>query len=387
MASSSGSRLFAGFLVVLFSCGLYANGCYLSIISFGDSIADTGNQKHLALISDDVIFICGPPYGQNFIGQSTGRCSNGRLIIDFLAESLGLPLIPPYFNGKGSSGVGRQGVNYAVVGATALDASFMEAKWSERSVINASIKIQLAWFKESVSSICGNASDCRNFIGRSLILMGEIGGNDYNYPLSVGQPIDEIEPIVPLVIDAIISTINELIVMGARTLVVPGNFPLGCLPRILTIYGSDNEEYDPITGCMTKFNKFAEYHNKMLQTKLDHIRERNPNVTLIYADYYNALMQIYRSPYEYGFTNDKILKACCGCGGPFNFNVSMQCGELCKTVCDEPDTYLSWDGIHLTEIAYKLIFKSLFQGPYTIPEFSPLCPASSQTEVGLSSYI
>ncbi|KAJ0439763.1 putative sinapine esterase [Helianthus annuus] len=158
MASSSGSRLFAGFLVVLFSCGLYANGCYLSIISFGDSIADTGNQKHLALISDDVIFICGPPYGQNFIGQSTGRCSNGRLIIDFLAESLGLPLIPPYFNGKGSSGVGRQGVNYAVVGATALDASFMEAKWSERSVINASIKIQLAWFKESVSSICGNAS-------------------------------------------------------------------------------------------------------------------------------------------------------------------------------------------------------------------------------------
>ncbi|KAJ0444704.1 putative sinapine esterase [Helianthus annuus] len=88
MAPSTSSRLFVGLFVMLWSGRLYAaNGCFSSIISFGDSIADTGNTKYLASISDDVQFLCVPPYGQNFIGQSTGRCSNGRLIIDFLGNS------------------------------------------------------------------------------------------------------------------------------------------------------------------------------------------------------------------------------------------------------------------------------------------------------------
>ncbi|KAI3795456.1 hypothetical protein L1987_38111 [Smallanthus sonchifolius] len=354
MASYSSFIVFTGLLVVLWRGGLYANGCYPSIISFGDSIADTGNRKQLASISD-ISFICVPPYGQNFIGQSTGRCSNGRLIIDFLAESLGLPFIPAYFNIKRSLGGVRQGVNYAVVGATTLDSSFIEAISSGSSVINASLEVQLQWFKESLPFICGNitSSDCRNFIGRSLILMGEIGGNDYNIPLLKGKTIDEVQSYVPLVIDTIVSAVHELIEMGARTLVVPGNFPIGCFPRFLTTRAHDDqEEYDPITGCLTNLNKFVEYHNSILQTNLNKIRALNLIVIIIYADYYNSAMQIYRSPNEYGFTNG-VLKACCGCGGPYNYDDSVKCGDVSTILCDEPDTYVSWDGTHLTEAAYR----------------------------------
>ncbi|KAI3795459.1 hypothetical protein L1987_38114 [Smallanthus sonchifolius] len=385
MASSSS---FIVLLMVLWRGGIYANGCYPSIISFGDSIADTGNRKQLASISD-IDFYCVPPYGQNFIGQSTGRCSNGRLIIDFLAESLGLPLIPPYFNIKGNLGGVRQGVNYAVAGSTALNSSFIEAISSGSSVINASLEVQLAWFKQSLPFICGNitSSDCRNFIGRALILMGEIGGNDYNFPLYKGKTIDELQSYVPLVIDTIVSAINELIEMGARTLVVPGNFPIGCSSSFLTTYASDKEEYDPVTGCLTNLNKFVEYHNRMLQTNLKNIRERSPNVIIIYADYYNAAMQLYRFPDKYGFTNE-ALEACCGCGGPYNYNDSLKCGDVSTTLCDEPDTYVSWDGVHFSEAAYKLISKSLFQGPYTIPEFYSVCPTTSISQAGvrLSNY-
>ena len=76
------------------------------------------------------------------------------------AESLGLPMIPPFLHSKGrdSAAALRQGVNYAVAGATALDASFIEAEWPERTVINASLEVQLRWFKESLPSICGNTS-------------------------------------------------------------------------------------------------------------------------------------------------------------------------------------------------------------------------------------
>ncbi|KAJ0682979.1 putative sinapine esterase [Helianthus annuus] len=389
MAFYSTSRIIAGLLVVLWSGRLYAaNGCFSSIISFGDSIADTGNLKYLASLSEDVGFPCDPPYGQNFIGQSTGRCSNGRLIIDFLAESLGLPLIPPYLSIKGSGSGSlmafRQGVNYATGGSTAMSSSFIEAKCGESIVINGTLKDQLAWFKQSLPFICGNtnSSACRNFIGRSLILVGEIGGNDYNLPLIRGRSIDYVQSYVPLVIDSIVSTINELIKMGAQTLVVPGNFPIGCFPSYLTtgVSGvSNNEGYDPITGCLTKLNEFSEYHNKMLQTKLNQIRELNPNVVVIYADYYNAAMQIYNSPDEYGFTNG-VLKACCGGGGPYNYNASIRCGDASTILCDEPDKSVSWDGVHLTEAAYKLIFKSLFQGQYTTPEFYSLCPRPSTSK-------
>nr|GEZ62617.1 GDSL esterase/lipase At1g28580-like [Tanacetum cinerariifolium]GEZ68568.1 GDSL esterase/lipase At1g28580-like [Tanacetum cinerariifolium] len=83
-------------LTLLSTCNTYAIGCYTSIISFGDSLADTGNLKqqstHSHVQAPHFLF---PPYGETFFHKPTGRCSNGRLIIDFLAESLGLPLIPP----------------------------------------------------------------------------------------------------------------------------------------------------------------------------------------------------------------------------------------------------------------------------------------------------
>ncbi|CAH1451236.1 unnamed protein product [Lactuca virosa] len=81
----------------------------------------------------------------------------------------------------------------------------------------------------------------------------------------------------------------ELINMGAQTLVAPGTFPIGCSSMILTSHFFEKEEeYDNRTGCLIKFNTLAEYHNELLQTKLNHLRELHPNVIIIYADYYNA---------------------------------------------------------------------------------------------------
>jgi hypothetical protein len=38
--------------------------------------------------------------------------------------------------------------------------------------------------------------------------MGEIGGNDVNFPMLEGKPIDELKSLVPLVINTIISAVN-----------------------------------------------------------------------------------------------------------------------------------------------------------------------------------
>ncbi|KAJ0668663.1 putative sinapine esterase [Helianthus annuus] len=381
------SSTFCLILTLLINCNLHVNGCYTSITSFGDSLADTGNMKLMSMKSDNALpHFAFPPYGETFFHEPTGRCSNGRLIIDFIAESLGLPLITPSqainmtFN---VTGLG-QGVNYAVAGATALDPSFHIARGVYVKT-NASLGVQLGWFKESLSP---TVSVNKRLIGCSLILMGEIGGNDYNHALESGKSIDEVEGYVPFVIKAIISAIHELIDLGAETLVIPGNLPIGCSATYLTMfYGSNKVKYDNATGCITQLNKFAEYHNEQLKMELNKIREVHPEVTIIYADYYNAAMQVFLSPHKYGFTNG-ALKACCGGGGPFNYNSSVACSEPLSTSCAEPDTYFNWDGLHLTEAAYKFIFKSLFEGSYTTPQFRSVCPTSRLRSVGgLSSSI
>ena len=56
---------------------------FKSIISFGDSIADTGNLLGLS-DPNDLPKVAFPPYGETFFHHPTGRFSNGRLIIDFI---------------------------------------------------------------------------------------------------------------------------------------------------------------------------------------------------------------------------------------------------------------------------------------------------------------
>lgn len=71
---------------VLWNTSMYVNGCYTTIFSFGDSLADTGNIKQIASISQIDIGPIHWPYGETFFHQPTGRASNGRLLIDFLGN-------------------------------------------------------------------------------------------------------------------------------------------------------------------------------------------------------------------------------------------------------------------------------------------------------------
>ena len=61
------------------------------------------------------------------------------------------------------------------------------------------------------------------------------------------------------------------------------------------------------------------------------------------------------------------LRACCGGGGPYNYNMSASCGLPGATTCEDPDAHVSWDGIHLTEAPYRFIANTWVKGPYAHP--------------------
>ncbi|VVA92906.1 unnamed protein product [Arabis nemorensis] len=344
---------------------------YTSIISFGDSCADTGNFIRLSDVNPPPQALS-LPYGETFFHHPTGRYSDGRLIIDFIAEFLGLPYVPPYFGSQNVSF--DQGINFAVYGATALDREFLVEKGIESDFTNVSLSVQLNIFKQALPSLCATSSrDCREMLGDSLILMGEIGGNDYNYPFFEGKSINVIKELVPLIIKAISCAIVDLIDLGCKTFLVPGNFPLGCSAAYLTLFQTaEEQEYDPFTGCLPRLNKFGEYHNEHLKSEVKRLQILYPHVNIIYVDYYNSLYRFFQEPAKYGFKK-RPLAACCGVGGKYNFTINKECGYEGVSYCQNPSEYVNWDGYHLTEAAYQKMAQGILNGPYATPAFDWSC--------------
>ncbi|KAF0920054.1 hypothetical protein E2562_032746 [Oryza meyeriana var. granulata] len=356
--------------------------CYPRLFSFGDSLTDTGNFPFI-FGNDSREPALRPPYGETFFHRATGRFSNGRLVIDFIADALGLPFVRPYWSGR-TAGDFACGANFAVGGATALRPDFFRARGVPMADI-VHLDMEMKWFRDLLNLLCpGDLAGCTGMMNQSLFLVGEIGGNDYNLPLLSGVSITKIRSFTPSVIAKISSTITELIGLGAKTLVVPGNLPIGCVPNYLMIFNSDNkEDYEPETGCLRWMNEFSQYHNRLLINELENLRKFHPDVAIIYADYYGAAMEIFLSPEQFGIEDP--LVACCGGGGPYGVSASAACGYGEYKVCDNPKKYASWDGFHPSEAAYKAIAAGLLRGPYTHPPIANANNSCPQiTELGSS---
>ncbi|KAL5973190.1 hypothetical protein ACLOJK_037217 [Asimina triloba] len=146
---------------------------------------------------------------------------------------------------------------------------------------------------------------------------------------------------------------HQLIKAGAVHLVIPGNFPIGCIPVYLTAFQSnDSATYDE-NRCLKQFNEFAMLHNSYIQEAIEELREEFSFVRIAYADYYNALLKIITHAEENGFEKNGTMKACCGSGGDYNFNVMKMCGAPGVTACSNPQSHINWDGIHMTQAAHE----------------------------------
>lgn len=65
-----------------------ARGKYYALFNFGDSLADAGNLIQNG--TPEILATARLPYGQTYFGKPTGRCSDGRLVIDHLGTASSL---------------------------------------------------------------------------------------------------------------------------------------------------------------------------------------------------------------------------------------------------------------------------------------------------------
>ncbi|XP_066377879.1 acetylajmalan esterase-like [Miscanthus floridulus] len=370
MASSASALLLAVSLAALHLCCRHGQGAdaghgITAIYSLGDSITDTGN---LVMEAPPGMFetIMHLPYGVTF-GYPTGRYSDGLLMIDFLAQDLGLPFLNPYL-GKNKSF--DHGVNFAVAGATAVDPADQYNLTVPVPVASNSLKVQLRWFKDFLKYTFGIDREIRRRLQKSLVLVGEIGGNDYNYAFSRDKPVAEVEKLIPGVVKTIIDAAKEVLDMGASRVIVPGNFPIGCVPGYLAMNAAKSEpaDYDS-AGCLRELNDFAAKHNSRLRRAVADLQASYPHAAVAYADYFDSFLTLLHNASTLGFDAASTRKACCGGGGgEYNFDWRRMCGFDGAAACAEPSTYLSWDGIHMTQAAYRAMSRLIYHGKYLQPQ-------------------
>ncbi|PWZ34032.1 GDSL esterase/lipase [Zea mays] len=298
---------------------------YDSIFSLGDSYADTGNGPVVfgwhALASP----VMRPPYGSTFFGRPTGRNCDGRLVIDFLAESLGLPLVPPFLQAQAQArhGTGsfRRGANFAVGGATALDASFFH-RWDPPGgsvfPLNASLGVQLQWFQSLKRSLCATPKGM--LLRRSLFFVGAFGANDYLLAMAATS-LEQVGSLVPAVVRTISAAVEVTKLPLRMSLLTPC---VACGLAAARIAGDALVVSRSVLVTLTEADRGARGGNR-----------GGPR----------------RDP---GFDED-VLTLCCGGPGRFNYNRHVFCGDPGASECKDPSARLFWDGVHLTEAAYRYV--------------------------------
>ncbi|KAL8494998.1 hypothetical protein ACS0TY_019239 [Phlomoides rotata] len=372
--SSSSLRLNLVILAVITAMAaptMDAKCAFKAIFNFGDSNSDTGGF-YAAFPAERL------PFGMTYFKKPTGRATDGRVILDFLAQALGLPFVCPYLQSIGSDF--RHGANFATLASTVR---LPQTSLFVTGVSPFSLAIQLnqmKQFKVKVDEQNHSSSEKKpkipqpDIFGKSLYTF-YIGQNDFTGNLaSLG--VKGAKEYLPDVVSQIASTIKEIYALGGRTFLVFNLAPIGCYPAFLVELPHNSSDIDSF-GCMISYNKAVVDYNTMLNEALRKTRIEIHDAHVIHADIHSVMLHLFQHPSSHGMRYG--TKACCGYGGgAYNFDAKVYCGNT-KTVngrnltakaCSDPYNYVSWDGIHATEAANKIVAHAILNSSYFDPPFS-----------------
>ncbi|MFQ6629728.1 hypothetical protein Gotur_007473 [Gossypium turneri] len=364
-------------------------GCHFpAIYNLGDSNSDTGSVS--------ATFGRVPwPCGESFFGKPAGRYSDGRLIIDFIANELKLPFLSAYLDAIDSNF--RHGANFAASGSTIQPA---DDKLFDTGFNPLSLEIQLLQFqqlKERSNELYDQAKnpDITDRLPRpeefskSLYIL-DCGQNDLHYGI-ITSVEDQFKAFIPNKINQFAAAVEKLFQQGARVFWIHNTGPIGCLPTVIINFPPKPGNVDQ-AGCIKSYNELAQEFNKQLKDTVSQLKAKLPGARLIYVDIYSAKFSLISEANKYGFVDPFVN--CCGdhhveCGKTAVVNGT----EIFGASCSDPSKHISWDGIHYTEAANYWVVNRILDGslsdpPLPITEACPLQISDLQEEgqVPLAKY-
>lgn len=274
----SAKHLLMALLVLV--CGLstaFASP-YSAVVVYGDSLSDNGNLYALS----GGTYPPSPPY-------YNGRRSDGRLAVEYLASSLGVPL-----------------VDYALIGATTGIGNYADGGTVTNIGAN-SLPGMTALYNLTIGSIGGGT------LGHELFVVWG-GPNDVLAP----SPLDATpQDIIARAVANELAIIMDLRTRGAYRILVPGMPDLGLTPDVIL-------NGDPVAA-----SALTAAFNATLLSLLP------PDV--IFFDTAALMHEIAADPGAFGLTN--VTDAC--------YDTSV----VSNVPCANPENYLFFDLFHPTTAA------------------------------------
>ncbi|KAJ1292492.1 hypothetical protein BS78_02G395500 [Paspalum vaginatum] len=336
------------------------------MFNFGDSNSDTGN-----LVAGAGFRLHGP-VGSLFFGKPSGRFSDGRLYIDFICERLGLDHLSPYLESSGVSF--RHGANFAAAGATAGES---------KSLFSLGTQVrQFRHLKARTADLLplGLGSGITKEEFENAVYTFDIGQNDIQVALSNNLSYHRVlRDSIPAIITRIRNAVTMVHEAGGRKLVLYNTGPLGCLPSMLARRPSDSGggRLDG-AGCLAGHNRVARAFNAQLGRLCRDLRHRLAGATVVCVDMYAIKYGLVANHTAHGLRAP--LMACCGSGGPpYNYRPGAACGSPKVAACADGDRRVSWDGLHYTEAANRIIADEVLSAEHSDPplQLHTLCASPS----------
>ncbi|XP_076949016.1 GDSL esterase/lipase At4g26790-like [Bidens hawaiensis] len=320
--------------LLLFGCFLahliITHAKVTSIIVFGDSSVDPGNNNQMATIAKSNF----QPYGCDFFdARPTGRFSNGRIATDFISEGFGIrSIIPAYLDPHYGMTDFAKGVSFASAG-TGYD--------NLTSAIMSVIPLwrQLEYFKEYQNKMMieFGGAEATKILSEALYLIS-LGTNDFienYYALPVRRMAYSVDEYENFLLVKARNFVTDLYNLGGRKISIAGLPPMGCLPL---------ERTKHYLICIDKYNYVAREYNMKLQQLVTNLNQELGGIQLVYSDIYTILDDIINNPSSFGFVVGE--RACCATG---RYEMSYLCNKFNPFTCDIANKYVFWDSFHPSE--------------------------------------
>ncbi|KAL5582568.1 hypothetical protein UlMin_015010 [Ulmus minor] len=335
-----------------------------AIYNFGDSNSDTGGRSA-------AIFQVPPPYGQTFFKKPSGRLSDGRLILDFIAQTLDLDYLSAYLDSIAPKF--SDGANFATGGSSILPGNFSPFDLGIQVNQFTQFKSRTRAFDHDNLNDCYDLPDQKDF--SKALYTFDIGQNDLAIGFRSMTP-EQIKAAIPNILNQFELNIKRVYHEGARAFWIHNTGPIGCLPLSAITFKARNGTLDQY-GCVSFQNELAQDFNLQLKNVVSNLRTQFPSAFFTYVDVYSVKLSLIVNAKKEGFVEP--LKFCCGSLDP-----PLLCGTSAEvngttikaSLCADPGRHISWDGLHYTEAANKWIASRILDGSVSDPPVSILaaCP-------------